>query len=400
MNKSLKELAQISYGKDYKANPNGDSYPIYGTGGIMGYTSKALNHGPAVLTGRKGSINNPIFVEGGFWNVDTIYCLKPTNETDPKWLYYNLKNTDLSKLNEATGVPSVSTKALNRLEFRFYPLDRQRKIANILDTADAVIEKTEATIAKYRAIKQGMMQDLFTRGIDLKTGKLRPAWKDAPYLYKETELGWIPKEWEVTNFEKASSLITDFTANGSFESLRLNVNYYYEPKYARLIRLTDLRQNLKNDGVYVDKDGYEFLSKSFLIENDIMLANVGEYTGYACLMPKVNYPATIAPNMFLIRASELLDSHFLFYSMRYSEFQKQVDSVSASSATKLLNKTNFRAMKTFLPRIVEQKEIAHRLNKIDALIQKEQDHLVKQQSLKKGLMQDLLTGKVEVQVQN
>ena len=75
--------------------------------------------------------------------------------------------------------------------------NEQRKIARILSTVDSVIERTEAAIAKYTAIKQGMMHDLFTRGIVLKTGKLRPKYEDAPELYKKTELGMVPKEWEV-----------------------------------------------------------------------------------------------------------------------------------------------------------------------------------------------------------
>ena len=102
MNKSLEDLAIISYGRDYKTNPDGDEVPIYGTGGIMGYTSLKLNTGPAILSGRKGSINNPLFIEGDFWNVDTVFCVKPKEGINAKWLYYNFRNTNLSKLNEAT----------------------------------------------------------------------------------------------------------------------------------------------------------------------------------------------------------------------------------------------------------------------------------------------------------
>ena len=64
MSKSLEEIAHIFSGSDYKKNPSGDSVPIYGTGGLMGFTSTPLYNGPAVLSGRKGSINNPIYVEG------------------------------------------------------------------------------------------------------------------------------------------------------------------------------------------------------------------------------------------------------------------------------------------------------------------------------------------------
>ena len=84
MSKSLSELAHIFSGTDYKKNPPGDNIPIYGTGGLMGYTSIPLYKGPAVLSGRKGSINNPMYIEGKFWNVDTIFCIKANEGVDTK----------------------------------------------------------------------------------------------------------------------------------------------------------------------------------------------------------------------------------------------------------------------------------------------------------------------------
>ena len=76
------------------------------------------------------------------------------------------------------------------------PLPEQRKIARILSTVDDLIERTEALIAKYRAIKQGLMHDLLTRGVDA-SGRLRPPREEAPGLYRESAVGWVPREWEV-----------------------------------------------------------------------------------------------------------------------------------------------------------------------------------------------------------
>ena len=75
------------------------------------------------------------------------------------------------------------------------PLPEQRKIARILSTVDDLIERTEALIAKYRAIKQGLMHDLLTRGVDA-SGRLRPPREEAPGLYRESAVGWVPREWE------------------------------------------------------------------------------------------------------------------------------------------------------------------------------------------------------------
>ena len=94
----------------------------------------------------------------------------------------NLKLTDL--LSEKLLVPS---------------LPEQRKIARILSTVDDLIERTEALIAKHRAIKQGLMHDLLTRGVDA-SGRLRPPREEAPGLYRESAVGWVPMEWEVVPF--------------------------------------------------------------------------------------------------------------------------------------------------------------------------------------------------------
>jgi type I restriction enzyme S subunit len=163
--KSLEEIAEIFYGKDYKSNPKGDNVPIYGTGGIMGYTSVILNSGPAVLTGRKGSINNPIYLETDFWNVDTIFCIKTREELSNKWLYYQFTQIDLTKLNEATGVPSVSSKSLYKLNFAVPYNSEIKSIETRIESVSKNIESEESALQKYQQVKAGLMQDLLTGNV-------------------------------------------------------------------------------------------------------------------------------------------------------------------------------------------------------------------------------------------
>ncbi len=96
---------------------------------------------------------------------------------------------------------NISQPSIRSLRIQLPPLPQQRKIARILTTLDNVITQTEALIAKYQAIKQGLMHDLFTRGVDA-TGKLRPPQSEAPELYKQSELGWIPKQWDSPRVEE------------------------------------------------------------------------------------------------------------------------------------------------------------------------------------------------------
>ena len=95
------------------------------------------------------------------------------------------------------GLVHITRKELEKFRYPILDQPQQRKIARILTTVDNLIEKTEALIAKYQAIKQGMMHDLFTRGVDAH-GHLRLPYEEAPELYKPSELGWIPREWRAT----------------------------------------------------------------------------------------------------------------------------------------------------------------------------------------------------------
>ena len=83
------DVLTIRNGKNQKkvANPNG-LYPIYGSGGIMGYADDYLCEEGTTVIGRKGSINNPIYVQEKFWNVDTAFGLCAKEMLDKKFLYY------------------------------------------------------------------------------------------------------------------------------------------------------------------------------------------------------------------------------------------------------------------------------------------------------------------------
>jgi type I restriction enzyme S subunit len=113
----------------------------------------------------------------------------------------------IRRINVQAAQANFSLADINRLQIQFpEETKEQTKIAKILSTADVVIEKTQAAIAKYKAIKQGMLHDLFTRGIDLSTNKLRPRYDDAPELYKESKLGWIPREWEIKQLSELCTM--------------------------------------------------------------------------------------------------------------------------------------------------------------------------------------------------
>lgn len=142
---TLKELADIKYGKNQSAviAPRGN-IPIYGTGGLMGYASRALYDKPSVLIGRKGTIEKIRYVEHPFWTVDTLFYTEVHSEIiRPKYFYYALSRVDLKKYNEGTTIPSLRTETLNRLEFDVPELEYQDQILGILNPIEEKIATNE-----------------------------------------------------------------------------------------------------------------------------------------------------------------------------------------------------------------------------------------------------------------
>lgn len=215
---------------------------------------------------------------------------------------------------------------------------------------------------------------------------------------KDSGIEWfplIPQHWKVGRIKDIIAVLTDYTANGSFGDLAKNVTYLDYEDYARLIRLTDLRENLENMGVYVDENSYNYLSKSSLFGGEILVANVGAYAGLFCEMPKTNIPSTLAPNMFLIRTNNRMLQHYLFYVGNSKFVWEQLSQKAISSAQPKLNKTDVKTVFLPIPPCLEQKAIADFLDtkctEIDALVSDIQEQIATLEEYKRSVITEAVT---------
>lgn len=292
-------------------------------------------------------------------------------------------NTDvfLQKANEVAGGTTrqrISRTNLGTLKINI-PKDKniQSKIAKILSTADAVIEKTQSAISKYKAIKQGMLQDLFTRGIDLNTNKLRPRFEDAPELYKESKLGMIPREWEVEKIGKIFRFNQGVQCPVELQKLHQGEN---EVRFIRIIDLTNEGEPPR----YIADPGSQYHINS----NDLFMVRYGSpgLVGYG-------YEGVIANNLFRIISTGELEILNSFYRYYLTSINDKLTALSASTTMPAINFDSLNKLHVIYPQIFEQVEIEKRIKAIDKKLQTEQNYLQKMQSLKKGLMEDLLSGK-------
>lgn len=135
----LSDLVKIKNGKDHKMLSNG-KYPVLGSGGIMRYVDKFLYDKPSVLLPRKGTLDNIQYCDMPFWTVDTLYYTEVnTNLANPYYLYRYLSLLDLSNLDSGTGVPSMTFDNYYGLKIFLPNIERQTKIAQILQTLDKKI---------------------------------------------------------------------------------------------------------------------------------------------------------------------------------------------------------------------------------------------------------------------
>ncbi|NLD35236.1 MAG: restriction endonuclease subunit S [Desulfatiglans sp.] len=392
MSEPLRELANIEYGASPKEIRVGvkTEIKIFGTGGLMGYSCKPLFEQPLVVVARKGTLDRPIYSDQPCWVIDTAFAVIPKKNVNAKWLFYQLSNYDLKRLNEATGVPSISRDFLYRIKFKRPTLQAQRKIAHILSNVDVVIEKTQAAIAKYKAIKQGMLHDLFTRGIDPATNKLRPVYIDAPHLYKESKLGWIPNEW----VEVSLAFFTTQIGDGIHTTPKYseNTDYYF----VNGNNLSEGEILIGDTALCVSKEEYEkhFIGldkKTILYSINGTIGNIAFYKDEKIILGKSACYITCKNNVNL---------DFIYFFLQSFRVKKYYENELTGSTIKNLSLASIRNTPITIPKDDgEQEFIANRIRAIDRKLQTEQIYLHKMQQIKAGLMADLLSGKKEVRVE-
>jgi len=168
MEYTFDDILEIKNGKNQKAveNPSG-KYPIYGSGGVMGRADEYICDADTVIIGRKGSINNPIFVKEPFWNVDTAFGLQAKRELlAPLYLYYFCKNYDFEKLNKTVTIPSLTKADLLKIKINLPDLTVQKGIIDRLTAIERIIEQRRAELEMLEVLIKARFVELFG---DLKT---------------------------------------------------------------------------------------------------------------------------------------------------------------------------------------------------------------------------------------
>lgn len=363
---------------------------------------------------KKGQIcMNPMDLLSGWVDISNFeglispayYTFELNEEVDNKFINYFLQSNYLRKTFFKLGKGVASHDNFGRWVLTpdelkniclFIPnIEEQKLISHYLDKKTENINKLIDKIHKKIELLNQKRSSLINQFV-LKGNDPNAEMKNSGVKW----IGDIPNHWKLGRFKYYISVLTDYTANGSFKSLADNIEYLSEG-YSRLIRLTDLRRNLQNNGIYVSFESHNFLKKSELFGNEILIANVGAYTGLALKMKSKQGVCTLGPNMFLVRNNyEMSNVDYVIYLINSYSIKTAFDLVISSTAQPKINKDNLKSLVVPIPPKKEQEEIAIALNKtlktIDNVIDEENKRVFLLNEYRRSLISSVIMGKLRI----
>ncbi|WP_017733002.1 restriction endonuclease subunit S [Nafulsella turpanensis] len=357
------EVLTIKNGKNQKAvaDPNGP-FPIYGSGGIMGYANDYLCEAGTTIIGRKGSINNPIYVKTKFWNVDTAFGLCAKTNLDSKYLYYFCLTYNFLKHNKATTLPSLTKADLLKIEIPLPPLEEQKKIAAILDAADALRQKDKALITKYEELIQSLFLNMFGDPVT------------------------NPKGWE----RKELSRILSFLTSGS-----RGWSKYYSDNGDIFLRIQNVGYNqLRLDDLTFVEAPESAESKRTKVEAGDVVLSITADLGRTAVIPPTFPKAHINQHLAILRLNDEVNPYYVSAYIATSGGQTLFQILNKGGVKAGLNFDDIRSYEIMLPPFELQNLYYRRLNIIEEQKKQAEESLQKSEELFNSLLQRAFKGEL------
>jgi len=326
-----------------------------------------------------------------------IKVLQPGDDVDSRFAYHTLTALGPRIIKAAvkvgTTVESVDLATFLRVPVFLPGEEEQRRIAKILDTVDAAIRLTEALIAKHKQMKAGLLHHLLTRGID-KNGRLRDPHRH-PEQFKQSPLGLIPKEWEVVSLGETLSLLYRYPTYYGIEYVEDGI-----PEIrGELIQDDGSFDSRKKFYRYVTEETARRFPKVRVIAGDFVMSVRGTVGKIARVSDDLS-GAVITANLIRMQfAPSIVRNEWAHHFLRSRFFQNKLDFATSGTTIRTIQVPALSKICFARPGINEQLQIAERLDIQDRILEFEEHRRDKLLQLKRGLMRDLLTGRVRVNEQ-
>lgn len=312
--KRWKEVLTIINGKNQSAvvDENGE-YPIYGSGGIMGYANNWLCPENCVIIGRKGNINKPIFVETKFWNVDTAFGLNANKEyLLPKFLYYFCLDYNFERHNKAVTIPSLTKADLLKIDISLPPQSTQLAIVSELDKINELIRLKKEQLKDFGNLAQSLFYEMFGDPVENEKG------------------------WEVKKIGDLALVKT-----GPFGSMLHKEDYICDGiPLVNPVHMKDFKIVPDLDFT-ISKEKASELENYLLKSNDVVFARRGDI-GRCAIVSEAEQGFICGTGSLFVRFSKEIESIFIMYIIRCDSFSKHLISKAKGATMLNINSLKFR----------------------------------------------------------
>lgn len=335
--KRWKEVLTIINGKNQSAvvDENGE-YPIYGSGGIMGYASNWLCPENCVIIGRKGNINKPIFVETKFWNVDTAFGLNANKEyLLPKFLYYFCLDYNFERHNKAVTIPSLTKVDLLKIDIPLPPKSTQLAIVSELDKINELIRLKKEQLKDFGNLAQSLFYEMFGDPVENEKG------------------------WEVKKIGDLALVKT-----GPFGSMLHKEDYICDGiPLVNPVHMKDFKIVPDLDFT-ISKEKASELENYLLKSNDVVFARRGDI-GRCAIVSEAEQGFICGTGSLFVRFSKEIESIFIMYIIRCDSFSKHLISKAKGATMLNINSNTIADLRIPLPPLSLQRLFAQRIEQIE-----------------------------------
>lgn len=381
----LKFMARIQNGKDYKEVVSEDGFPVIGSGGEFAKASAYLYNGESVLLGRKGTIDRPLYINGPFWTVDTMFYTEVAADVSAKYLYYCALTINFLKYATSTALPSMTQQDLGAIPFALPKHDEQQAIARFLDfkaaQIDALISKKKVLLEKLAEKRTALISHAVTKGLD----------PSVPM--KDSRVDWIgeiPKHWDVWKVTHG------FRRIGSGTTPKSDNPTFYDGTIP-WVTTSELRESIIFDTV--QKVTEEAVASHSALKiypaGSLAIAMYGATIGRLGML---GINATFNQACCVFSDPEVFDSRFVYYWLWMR--RPILISLSNGGGQPNLSQDDLKKIWIPIPDLDEQKEIVRYLDKktfeVDEHAMKVEEAVTKLLEYRSSLITNAVTGKIDV----
>ena len=384
---AFKRKITINNGKDYKDFLDNEIYPVMGSGGCFAYCSKYMYDGEALLMGRKGTIDKPLYINGKFWVVDTMFYAVPTKDLCCKFAYYLALTFPYSLYSTSTALPSMTQTDLGNNPVAFPPLIEQQAIATYLDEKcgeiNRAIDVQKKKIDLLNEMKQTIITDAVTKGLDSNA-----TMKDSGVEW----IGKIPEHWEVRRLKTLCKSIR----NGYVGPTRDLYQEFGIP-YIQSVHIKDGNILFEREEYYVSDEWAKKHPK--IKKGNILVVQTGDIGQIALVNAKYDLCNCHALIILDIN-NNVISSEFLSLYLRSNIGKELMLQTKTGALLPHLNSTQIGFTKALLPPFQEQQSIVAHIEKettkIDTQRSKANRHIELREELKQSIITEAVTGKIKV----